>query len=168
MSSVLTNFVTYLLSPTSQSRVGNLDFSTGDITPLSFPSGTPVTSLYQVINAGKDTNFIPTFRHGGEIPISSVILLPPLSGRDVLAVGKNYSEHAKEFNSSGYDSSDNVDVPKHPVIFTKRASSIIASEENIYPHPHWTETLDYEGEIGIILGKEGFRISERDAWDHVW
>lgn len=168
MSGVLTNFVTYLPSPTSQPRVGNLDFSTRDITPLSFPSGTPVTSLYQVINAGKDTKFIPSSRHGGEIPLSSVTLLPPLSERDVLAVGKNYSEHAKEFNSSGYDSSDKVDIPTHPVIFTKRASSIIASGDNIYPHHEWTETLDYEGEIGVILGKEGLGIKEEDAWDHVW
>lgn len=168
MSGALTNFVTYLQSPSSLPRVGNLDFSTRDITPLSFPSGTPVSSLYQVINAGKGTNFIPSARHGGEIPLSSVILLPPLSKRDVLAVGKNYSEHAKEFNSSGYDSSDKVDIPTHPVIFTKRASSIIASGDNIYPHQEWTQTLDYEGEIGIILGKEGFRIREEDAWDHVW
>lgn len=168
MSGALTNFVAYLPSSTSQPRVGNLDFSTGDITPLSFSSGTHVTSLYQVINAGRDTNFIPSSRRGGELPISSVTLLPPLSGRDVLAVGKNYSEHAKEFNSSGYDSSDKVAIPTHPVIFTKRASSIIASGDDIYPHPGWTETLDYEGEIGVILGKSGFRISREDAWGHVW
>jgi len=90
------------------------------------------------------------------VPLSSVTVLPPISGRDVLAVGKNYVEHVKELNSSGYDSSDKVDQPTHPVVFTKRATSIIASGEDIYTHKGWTETLDYEGEIAVILGKEGF------------
>ena len=95
-------------------------------------------------------------------------ILPPVSGRDILAVGKNYSEHAKEFNASGYDSSDKVDMPSHPVIFTKRATSIIANEEDILLHENFTSTLDYEGEIGVIIGKGGFRISEEQASDHVW
>lgn len=168
MSGNLTNFVTYLPSPASQTRVGHLDLLTLNITPLSFPSGTYLTSLYQVIDAGKGINFIPSSRFGELIPLSSVTVLPPLPGRDVLAVGKNYSEHAREFNSSGYDSSDKVDIPTHPVIFTKRASSIIASLEEIYPHPGWTETLDYEGEIGVILGKEALQVKEEDAWDYVW
>lgn len=99
---------------------------------------------------------------------NSVNILPPISGRDVLAVGKNYSEHAKEFNASGYDASDKIDMPSHPVIFTKRATSIIANEEDILLHSGFTETLDYEGEIGVIIGKGGFKISEEDAEQHVW
>ena len=71
-------------------------------------------------------------------------------------------------NSSGFDSSDKVDVPSHPVIFTKRYSSIIADGEEIYPHPGFTETADYEGEIGVIIGRAGFRIKEEDAMDYVW
>lgn len=100
--------------------------------------------------------------------VSSVTILPPIGGRDILAVGKNYSEHAKEFNASGYDASDKVDMPSHPVIFTKRATSIIAKEEDILLHQGFTQTLDYEGEIGVIIGKGGFQISEADADRHVW
>jgi 2-keto-4-pentenoate hydratase/2-oxohepta-3-ene-1,7-dioic acid hydratase in catechol pathway len=54
------------------------------------------------------------------------------------------------------------------VIFTKRSTSIIASGEDIYPHPEFTQTLDYEGEIGVIIGKAAFQIKERDAMDYVW
>jgi len=61
-----------------------------------------------------------------------------------------------------------VDQPTHPVIFTKRATSIIAHGESIFPHPGFTETVDYEGEIGVIIGKGGSRISEADAMKHVW
>lgn len=71
-------------------------------------------------------------------------------------------------SSSGYDSSDKVAQPTDPVIFTKRATSIIADGEAIFPHTNFTESLDYEGEIGVIIGKAGFRISENDAMNHVW
>jgi 2-keto-4-pentenoate hydratase/2-oxohepta-3-ene-1,7-dioic acid hydratase in catechol pathway/pimeloyl-ACP methyl ester carboxylesterase len=67
-----------------------------------------------------------------------------------------------------YDASDKADQPTHPVIFTKRATSIIAHGEEIYSHPDFTETLDYEGEIGVIIGKSGFRIREEDALNHIW
>lgn len=145
-------------------RVGHLDQGSGKITPLAFASGTPITNLSEVLEVGTD-NVKPA---GDPIDRSSVRVLPPISGRDVLAVGKNYAEHAKEFNASGYDSSDKVDMPSHPVIFTKRATSIIADGEDILPHSEFTQTLDYEGEIGAIIGKTGFAISEADAEDHVW
>ena len=80
-------------------------------------------------------------------------------------MGKNYMEHAAEFNKSGYDSSDQVDRPSHPVIFTKRATSIVADGAEILPHPSFTKTLDYEGEIGVILGRRAFCVSVEDAGD---
>lgn len=119
---------------------------------------------FKVIEIGEG-NIKPA---GEVIQISSVQLLPPISGRDILAVGKNYFEHAIEFNTSGYDSSDKVDQPTHPVIFTKRSTSIIAHGEPIFPHPGFTDTVDYEGEIGVIIGKGGFKIKEADAMNHVW
>lgn len=147
-----------------QERIGHLDTSTRKVQPLRFVSGAPLSTLYEVIEVG-DENIEPS---GDSFDLASVQLLPPISGRDILAVGKNYAEHAIEFNSSGYDSSDKTDQPTHPVIFTKRATSIIAHGEPIFPHPGFTETADYEGEIGVIIGKAGFRIDERDAMQHVW
>jgi 2-keto-4-pentenoate hydratase/2-oxohepta-3-ene-1,7-dioic acid hydratase in catechol pathway len=159
-----TNYIAFISTETGLPRIGHYDEAAGTIQPLSFLSGTPISSLYQVIEVG-ESNIQPA---GKEIRYDSVKILPPIAGRDVLAVGKNYSDHAKEFNSSGFDSSDKVDIPSHPVIFTKRATSIIANGEDIYPHPGFTKTLDYEGEIGVIIGKPGFRVSEQDAMDHVW
>lgn len=160
-----TNYVAYRdPKALGQQRIGHLDLEKSTIQPLSFQSGAPISDLYQVIEIGESH-----IKQSGEvISLASVELLAPISGRDVLAVGKNYSEHAKEFNSSGYDSSDKVDQPTHPVIFTKRATSIIASGEPIFPHQGFTETLDYEGEIGVIIGKGGFKIQEADAMNHVW
>ncbi|KAK8189902.1 uncharacterized protein BKA78DRAFT_252558 [Phyllosticta capitalensis] len=174
------NYVAYVDARLGVARVGHLDFESDSITPLTFKSGTSVASLYQVIEAGDEHIAAPGVGGGtseddgpAAFPASSVKLLPPLAGRDVLAVGKNYSEHAAEFNRSGYDSSDKVDQPTHPVIFTKRATSIIAHGDEIYAHPEFTQSLDYEGELGLIIGrsrsgKSAFRVSEEEAWDHVW
>lgn len=162
----MNSFVAYVLNDgTDRTRIGHLDQEKGTITPLAFESGTAVENLYQVLEVGEDSLIA-----GGEpFPLSQdVNVLAPFAGRDVLAVGKNYSEHAKEFNASGYDASDKVDMPTHPVIFTKRATSIIANEEEILLHQDFTQTLDYEGEIGVIVGKGGFQISEADAEQHVW
>ncbi|RGP81456.1 bifunctional 4-hydroxyphenylacetate degradation enzyme [Fusarium longipes] len=148
------------------SRVGHYDLAKGTIQPLIFTSGTPVTDLYEVIAAGSSQII---FDSDSEVlSAKNVKLLPTISGRDILAVGKNYMEHAKEFNSSGYDSSDKTDRPSHPVIFTKRATSIIAHGDTILPHLDFSQTLDYEGEIGVIIGKTGYRVNETNAWDHVW
>jgi 2-keto-4-pentenoate hydratase/2-oxohepta-3-ene-1,7-dioic acid hydratase in catechol pathway len=160
----LTNYIAYVSVDTGLPRIGNFNESAGTIQPLSFLSGTPITSLYQVIEVG-EANIQST---GKDIGYDTVKILPPISGRDILAVGKNYADHAKEFNSSGFDSSDKTDIPSHPVIFTKRSTSIIANNQEIYPHSEFTKTLDYEGEIGVIIGKPGFRVSEQNAMDHVW
>ncbi|KAK8157514.1 hypothetical protein BKA80DRAFT_256340 [Phyllosticta citrichinensis] len=179
-----TNYVAYVDARLGVARIGHLDFESDSITPLTFKSGTPVASLYQVIEAGAEhiaaappprlvaSSSKSESNIGGgasvAFPASSVKILPPLAGRDVLAVGKNYAEHAIEFNSSGYDSSDKVSQPTHPVTFSKRATAIVAHGDAIYAHPDFTQSLDYEGEIGVIVGKPGLRISEEEAWNHVW
>lgn len=159
-----TNYCAYFDPNLGQERIGHYDEVSQNIQPLAFRSGTYLSSLYEVIQVGEE-GIIPT---GESVPRSSAQLLPPISGRDILCVGKNYSEHAKEFNKSGFDSSDKVDQPTHPVIFTKRFTSLIADGEEILPHAQFTETLDYEGELGVIIGKPAFRVSEQDAMDYVW
>ncbi|KXJ86360.1 hypothetical protein Micbo1qcDRAFT_236911 [Microdochium bolleyi] len=162
-------FIAFTRPGTKVEQVGHYDHEGHTVQPLSFQSGYPVENLYQVIEAQARGAPIVSSHGTLPIPLSSVSILPPLAGRDVLAVGKNYMEHAKEFNSSGYDSSDKVDRPSHPVIFTKRATSIVAHGHDIYAHDEaFTTTADYEGEIGVIIGKRGFRISQDSAWDHVW
>ncbi|CAD0110487.1 unnamed protein product [Aureobasidium uvarum] len=162
--SSLTNYIAYQIEGSGRKSIGHYDPGNDTIQPLAFSSGTLLEDLYQVIQVG-ESGIITS---GESVPASSVNILPPINGRDVLCVGKNYAEHAKEFNSSGFDSSDKVDQPTHPVIFTKRFTSIIGSGQEIYPHPGFTETIDYEGEIGVIIGKAGHQISEENAMQHVW
>ena len=88
-----TNYVAYKdPEALGQPRIGHLDLEKSTIQPLSFASGTPISDLYQVIEIG-ESNIKPS---GEQIALSTVELLPPISGRDILAVGKNYYEHAIE------------------------------------------------------------------------
>lgn len=158
------SFCAFVDPTIGRERIGHYDQLHGTIQPLSYASGTPLSNLYEVIQL--DANgIIPA---GDTLSRSAVVLLPPINGRDILCVGKNYMSHAKEFNQSGFDSSDKVDQPSHPVIFSKRFSSIITDGDEILPHPDFTQSIDYEGELGVIIGTPGFQISEAAAMDHVW
>ncbi len=97
------------------------------------------------------------------------ILAPlPVPRRDVMCVGKNYYEHAAEFHRSGFDSGSPQAVPEAPVIFTKATTSVIAPGAAIQGHIDPTATVDYEGELAVIIGKSGFRIAEADAFDYIF
>ncbi|KAF3386364.1 putative protein YisK [Penicillium rolfsii] len=146
-------------------RIGHLDWKRQTIQPLAFASGRALDNLYQVISISTEQGITC---YGDPIPLNSVKLLPPISGRDILAVGKNYAEHAVEFNKSGYDCSDKVDQPTHPVFFTKRASSIVAHGDPVKLYSSFTQTLDYEGELGVIIRKGGLGIAKKYAMEHVW
>lgn len=106
----LTNFVSYVAN-NEKPRIGHLDLEKSTITPLAMISGAPITNLYQVIELKNAVK-----ADGDSIPLSSVTLQAPIKDRDILAVGKNYAEHAAEFNRSGYDSSDKVDQREWPCL----------------------------------------------------
>ena len=105
------------------------------------------------------------------IPVSAVKLLAPIPrpARNILCVGKNYHEHAKEFQASGFDkSSDGVDIPDAPIIFTKWTSSVIGPGEPIPAYLDPTASVDYEGELTIVIGKAGRKIPRAGAFDHIY
>jgi 2-keto-4-pentenoate hydratase/2-oxohepta-3-ene-1,7-dioic acid hydratase in catechol pathway len=93
----------------------------------------------------------------------------PVPRRDIFCVGKNYRDHVLEFGASGYDQPDrSQDMPEHPVIFVKATTSVTGPFDDIDPHPDVTSELDYEAELGVIIGVGGRWISRDDAFEHVW
>jgi 2-keto-4-pentenoate hydratase/2-oxohepta-3-ene-1,7-dioic acid hydratase in catechol pathway len=94
----------------------------------------------------------------------------PEPRRNIFCVGKNYHEHAKEFGQSGYDMSagKGEDAPPAPVVFTKPASTVVGDQDDVLSFPEVTQQMDYEVELGVIIGRGGRGISEADALDHVW
>ena len=84
-------------------------------------------------------------------------------------MGKNYHEHAHEFAASGFDSSAaSGAVPKHPIIFSKVPDCVIAHRDLVSIDRRVSEAIDYEAELGVIIGKGGRGIVAANALDHVW
>lgn len=105
--------------------------------------------------------------------LEKVQLLAPIPRpqRNIFCVGKNYYDHAKEFGTSGYDSSTSKpgdEIPKHPIIFTKPPESVIGTGENIVIPQKVSTDIDYEVELTVIIGKGGKGITKQDALKHVW
>lgn len=104
------------------------------------------------------------------IPVESVTLEAPiLPRRNIFCVGKNYHAHAEEFHKSGYDSSaGTAAAPSAPIIFTKAPSSVIATGVPVPAYLDETNTTDYEGELGVVIGTGGRGICAADAMAHVF
>jgi len=106
----------------------------------------------------------------GRIPVGSVKLLAPIPrpAKNILCVGKNYHDHAQEFQASGVDATGKEVVPEVPIIFTKWPNSVIGPGEPIPIANDYTDSTDYEGELGVVIGAGGRRIARQDAYDHVY
>jgi 2-keto-4-pentenoate hydratase/2-oxohepta-3-ene-1,7-dioic acid hydratase in catechol pathway len=110
----------------------------------------------------------------GSLPGQSVeqvqIAAPiPEPRRNLFCVGKNYREHVAEFGRSGYDQPDRSEaIPEHPVVFSKTTTSVTGPYDDIESHPDVTGELDYEAELGVIIGRRGRGIHREHAVDYVW
>lgn len=106
------------------------------------------------------------------IPLSEIALRPPIAmRRNVFCVGKNYRSHAREFHQSGFDASSKADgdaIPVLPVVFTKASSSVIGAHDSIPAYLDETGTVDYEGELGVVIGRGGRGITRESAMNHIF
>ena len=83
---------------------------------------------------------------------------PPVSNiRKVICIGLNYSDHAAESGMA---------IPEEPVVFMKADTSITGPGDNVII-PLVSKKLDWEVELGIIIGKTAHYIEEADALEHV-
>lgn len=86
----------------------------------------------------------------------SLLPVVPNPGK-ILCIGLNYGEHVRETGKT---------ITECPVIFMRLNDSQVAHGHDIVRPPE-SHRLDYEGEIAIVIGKGGRRISEADSWDHI-
>lgn len=102
-------------------------------------------------------------------PERAVMMAPiPRPRRNIFCVGKNYHEHAQEFSRSGFDSGASDKPPEWPIIFSKVPETVIAHGEPIDFDPAVSDTIDYEGELAVIIGVGGRGITKAQAMSHVW
>lgn len=98
-------------------------------------------------------------RTSEHLPLEAVKFEAPVNPGKIIAIGRNYAEHAKETGS---------DVPKAPIIFAKFPSSIIGNGDTVEWSESITKEVDWEGELAIVIGKKARNVSEEDALKHVF
>ena len=105
------------------------------------------------------------------IALDQVDLLAPIPRpiRNIFCVGKNYHEHAKEFTSSGFDSSAaKGTIPESPIVFSKIPETVIGNGQPIKIDKNVSASIDYEVELAVIIGKKGKNIPVQNAQNHIW
>lgn len=104
-------------------------------------------------------------------PLAEVSFLSPLSAlvRNVFAVGKNYHEHAMEFDKSGFNATSGASaIPAFPQLFSKATTTLAGPTDAIRFDPNHTSSVDYEGEIGVVIGAHCRNVSKAQALDKVF
>jgi 2-keto-4-pentenoate hydratase/2-oxohepta-3-ene-1,7-dioic acid hydratase in catechol pathway len=83
--------------------------------------------------------------------------LPFTGTRQFVAIGLNYSDHAKE---------SNMEIPREPVVFTKAVSCIQGPNDPIVM-PQGSAKTDWEVELGVVIGSTASYVSDTEAVDHI-
>jgi 2-keto-4-pentenoate hydratase/2-oxohepta-3-ene-1,7-dioic acid hydratase in catechol pathway len=90
---------------------------------------------------------------GEDIPLAEVRLLSPLIPSKVVAIGKNYLEHAEEMGG---------EVPEEPIMFLKPSTAVIGPDDAI-PYPPQSTRVDPEGELAVVIGRLARRVPAEEA-----
>jgi 2-keto-4-pentenoate hydratase/2-oxohepta-3-ene-1,7-dioic acid hydratase in catechol pathway len=85
-------------------------------------------------------------------------ILAPCAPSKIIAVGKNYANHAAEMGTP---------VPSEPLLFLKPPTTIIASETEI-KYPYQSQRVDYEGELALIIGDRARNCTPEEAQTKIW
>ena len=92
--------------------------------------------------------------------LSSIRQIAPVVPSKIICVGLNYHAHV----AASYSADE---APENPLLFLKPSSAIIGSGENII-HPKQSERVDYEAELGVVIGKTAKNVSEKNADEYIF
>lgn len=97
---------------------------------------------------------------GPDHAVDSVTLNAPVARPNkIVGIGLNYIDHCREAG---------LDVPKFPVVFTKYSTSVSGPYDDVVWHTDVCQEVDYEVELGVVIGKPTFQVDERSALDYVF
>lgn len=146
-------------------RPGVVDIEGGLVIDVSALGGDTV-EIIQNWDLGTNNG---VFDNATSYPLNDVKILAPIVPRkNIIAVGRNYRDHAAEFSASGFDASEKQVIPDHPVVFTKAPTSVIGPEDAILLANDPTGSTDYEGEMAVVIGRTARNVNTQDALSHVF
>jgi 2-keto-4-pentenoate hydratase/2-oxohepta-3-ene-1,7-dioic acid hydratase in catechol pathway len=91
-------------------------------------------------------------------PVNSIEFLPAVYPGKILAIGRNYADHAAEGGS---------DLPKAPLLFNKLPNALSAHNRPVVL-PLISEQVDYEAELAVVIGARATRVDEAQAFDYIF
>jgi len=90
--------------------------------------------------------------------LKEVETLAPCVPSKIIAVGLNYRLHAEEVN---------MELPEEPILFLKPPTAVIGPEQNIL-YPAMSKRVDFEGELGVVIGRKCRSVSVEQAPDYIF
>ena len=134
-------------------------FTTGDDPRYALVEGAPGAEELVVITG--DPIYTTIQLTGERVPLSddAVRLLAPVIPRSkIIGVGRNYAAHAAEMGHA---------LPVVPLLFLKPNTSVIGPDDPIVL-PAWTEEVEHEAELAVVIGKVTKNVTVARALDHVF
>jgi 2-keto-4-pentenoate hydratase/2-oxohepta-3-ene-1,7-dioic acid hydratase in catechol pathway len=144
---------------------GILVFSQADDLFAGKASSVPLTLRAAITARGGLERLLPLLQSAADHPDASTFIAAedgvqiamPFSPGNVFCVGLNYRDHAQESNAP---------IPQQPVLFAKWTSAMIGPGESIVLPPD-TQEVDYEAELGVVIGRKCRGVSAEKALDYV-
>lgn len=117
---------------------------------------------FERLNLAQTSPDIPT------IPMNSVKLCAPIEKpeQDIICLGINYADYESE--AVRYEKENLSKREPYPIYFSKRVNKTTACGEVIPYYPDLVDSLDYEAELAIIIGKDAKNVSEEDAYKYIF
>jgi 2-keto-4-pentenoate hydratase/2-oxohepta-3-ene-1,7-dioic acid hydratase in catechol pathway len=133
----------------------------GGIVDLSARYAQTYPTLREVIAAGKLISLAEEAAgRGPDHALTEITWLPPVPAPEkIICIGVNYPDRNAEYK-------DGQDAPKYPSMFMRSPRSFVGHDTPLV-RPRASAQLDYEGEIVLVIGKQGRHIPEGSALDHI-
>ena len=144
-------------------RVGALTENDTVVRPLPYPT------MLELIETASPAELQAAAEASAErIPVSEVRLLAPIPvpRQDILCIGRNYLEHARE--SARMHNDPSAAAGEDTVYFAKRVNRATAPGDPIDGHFELTKKLDYEAELAVILGRTAKNVKKEQAADYIF
>jgi len=157
-------------------RVGAITEDGTEVIDFSVAAPNLPTDMSAFIDGGEKAlaaaaKALKTRKKDARIAYKRTKLIAPIPAprRNILCVGKNYYEHAKEFDASGFNATaDASAIPADPIIFSKASTTVCGPGDEIPAYLDHSKSTDYEVELAVIIGTGGRGISKRNAMKHVY
>lgn len=170
------NHETRILQTRRQGRIGAITEDSSEIVDFSIAAPRLPADMSSFIEGGDKAlaaaaKALTTNEKEARIPYKRAKLIAPIPSprRNIICVGKNYYEHAREFDASGFNATADADaIPADPIIFSKANTTVCGPGDEIPAYLDHSKSTDYEVELAVIIGTGGRGISKRNAMKHVY